>query len=252
MNCIESHETCSIVSVATSSGLILFLEIDERGQADLIAKYHLTSSKIVFMKFIPNSTMSIAIDNDNGFFIIKRETRDIGDIKKIIILDRSYLDYSMVKIDGNLYALMLYEKNGIGSQGHESKSIFDYLTVEETSDYSHQLQTFPMKSLYSAVQFQYYDVNKFILCARMTDIDILQCIYAENGKIELNLQQTITTTHLFGPIKFTVNASSILTFGCDGHILLWDKNSMRMVKSVIAHDKFTQGVKDAVFDPLQR
>ncbi|XP_031619938.1 cilia- and flagella-associated protein 43 [Contarinia nasturtii] len=251
VSCIESHETCSIVGVATSSGTILFLEIDERGNADLIAKYNLTSSKIVFIKFIPNSTISIAIDNENGLFAIKRETNNNEDIKKFIVLERSYLDYSMVKINGNLYALMLHEKCGIGSNESQS-SIFDYLTIEETTQYSHQLQTIPMKNHYSAAQFQYYDVNKFILCARLTDIDIVQCICGENGKIEMNIQQTIPTTHLFGPIKFTVNASSILTFGCDGQIQLWDKNSMRLVKSVIAHDKFSKGVKDAIFDPLQR
>ncbi|XP_055325488.1 cilia- and flagella-associated protein 43 [Sitodiplosis mosellana] len=251
VNGIESHETSSMVGVSTSSGMILILEIDEQGEADIIAKYRLTSSKLVFIKFMPNSTTFICIDEENGFFLVKRESNNDDDIKKFFILSRNYLDYSVVKSNGNLYALMLYIKCGLTSI-ESAISLCDLVAIDEHSNYAHQLQTIQLNHLYSAIQFQYYDSNKFVLGARMTCIDLLQCICGESGKIEVNIAQTITTDHLFGAIKFTVNASSILTYGCDGQILLWDKNSMRMVKSVFAHDKCSKGVKDAVFDPLQR
>lgn len=231
--------------------MVLILEIDEQGEADIMAKYCLTSSKMVFMKFMPNSTIFICIDEENGFFLVKRESNNDDDIKKFIVFSRNYLDYSVVKTNGNLYALMLYTKYGLNSI-ESTSSVCDFIAIDEDSNYAHQLQTIQLNNLYSTVQFQYYDSNKFVLGARLTSIDLFQLICSESGKIEVNIVQTIKTAHLFGLIKFTVNASSVLTYGIDGQILLWDKNTMRMVKSVFAHDKCSQGVKDAVFDPLQR
>lgn len=206
---------------------------------------------MVFMKFIPNSTTFICIDEENGFFLVKRESNNDDDIKKFIILSRKYLDYSVVKTNGILYVLMLYTKTGLTST-ESLNSCCDYVAIDADSNYAHQLQTIQLNCFYSAMQFQYYDSNKSVLGARMTNIDLLQCICGDNGKIDVNILQTISTIHLYGLIQFTVNASSVLTYGSDGQILLWDKNSMRMVKSVFAHDKCSRGVKDAVFDPLQR
>lgn len=251
VDCIESHETSSMVGVATSSGWILILEIDEQGEADIIAKYSLTSSKMVFMKFIPNSTTFVCIDEENGFYLVKRESNNDDDIKKFFLLTQNYLDYSVVKSNGNIYVLLLYMKCGL-TPIESTNSSCDFITIDEHSNYAHQLQTIQLKNLYSAMQFQYYDSNKFVLGARETRIDLLQCVCGENGKVDMNAVQTIITDHLFGAIKFTVNAASILTYGNDGQILLWDKNSMRMVKSVFAHGKCSRGVKNAVFDPLQR
>lgn len=251
VNCIESDETSSMIGVATSSGWVLILEIDEQGEADIIAKYSLTSSKMVFMKFIPNSTIFICIDEENGFFLVKRESNNYDDIKKFFVLTQNYLDYSVVKTNGNIYILLLYTKCDL-TPIESINSFCDFITIDEHSNYAHRLQTIQLNSLYSAMQFQYYDSNKFVLGTRETRIDLLQCVCGENSKIDMNTVQTITTDHLFGTTKFTVNAASILTYGNDGQILLWDKNSMRMVKSVFAHDKCSGGVKNAVFDPLQR
>lgn len=251
VNNIESHETCPVVGVATAFGTIVILGIDDEGNPNVISMYCLTSSKIIYIKFIPNSMLLIVVDDQNGFFILKRESNTNDDIKKFICLNRSYLDYSSVKINGTLHELMLYTRNGQNAS-ELSKSHCDYITIEEDASYAHQMQTIQLNYLYSAMQFQYYDSNKCILAAKMTEIDLFAYTCSENGKIELNVQQTIATSHLYGTIQFTVNASSILTYGSDGRILLWDKNSMRMVKSVFAHDRCSNGVKNAVFDPLQR
>lgn len=251
VNYIQSHETCSSVGVATAFGTILILNIDEQGEADVIAIYNLTSSKIVYLKFIPNSTLLIVVDDQNGFFLIKRESNNNNDIKKFMSLNQNYLDYSSVKINGTQHELMLYTKNG-HNLTETSMSMCDYMTIEEDSNYSHQIQTIQLNHLYSTMQFQYYDSNKCVLGAKMTEIHLYTCNFNDNGKIELSVQQIIETSHSFGAIQFTVNASSILTHGNDGQILLWDKNSMRMVKAVFAHNKCARGVKDALFDPLQR
>lgn len=206
------------------------------------------------MKFMPNSSALIIIDMENDMFLIKRRSNNDDDIKKMIALERQrhYADYSMIKTNGTINALMLYTKiDGIHSV-ELSNSHCDYITIHEDTNYTHQIQTIQLTNLYSSIQFQYYDTNKRLLGARMTFIDLLQCVYGENGKIEINIQQTITTIHSFGLIKFTVMTSSILTYGNDGQILLWDKNLMRMVKAIFAHDKYTCGVKEAIFDSLQR
>lgn len=248
---IESHETYAIVGIATASGFLLILAIDEQGEADVIAKYYLTPTQIVYMKFMPNSAILIAIDKENGLFIVKRESNNHNDIKQFVSLKQNYLDYSIVKTNGTIHALMLCTK--IGANTSETPgSHCDYITMEEDLKCAHQVQTIQLSGLYTAMQFKYYDTNKFVLGARITHIDLFECVRSESGKIELNVQQIITTSHCFGSIKFRVNASSVLTYGSDGQILLWDKNSMRMVKSVLAHDKCSRGVKDAVFCPLQR
>lgn len=252
VNYIESHETCPIVGVATSFGDVFVLEIDDQGNVDVIANYCLTSSKIVYMKFLPNSMSLVVIDDQSGFFLIKTDSKNNSDIKKFIRLNRKYLDYSSVKTNGTLHELLLYTKDG-SNLTESSNSVCDYLTIEENLNYSHQMQTIQLNCFYSALQFQYYDSNKFVLGAKMTEIDLFLLNCGENGKIELSVQQTIATTHSFGTIQFTVNASSVLTYASDGQIILWDKNSMRVVKSVVAHGvKFSHGVKNAVFDPLQR
>lgn len=247
---IESHETCPIVGVATAFGMLLILEIDEQGEADVIVNYCLTSSKIVYLKFVPNSMALIVVDEENAFFLIKRESNNNDDIKKFLNLHRSYIDYSAVKTNTSMHLLMLYAKNG-SKISVTPYSLCEYITIKEDENYSHQVQTIQLSNLYSAIQFQYYDSNKFVLGAKMMDIDLFQCVCFENGKIEFNVMQTINTIHCFSSIKFTVNASSVLTYG-DGQILLWDKNSMRMVKSILAHEKCSHGVKDAILDPLQR
>lgn len=247
---IESHETCPIIGVANASGVLLILEIDDQGEADVIANYNLTSSKIVYIKFIPNSTTLFAIDDENGLFLIKRDSNNNDDIKQFLNLNRTYLDYSAVRTIATIHLLMLYVKNGTTSSD-TMYSLCEYIIIEEDEIYSNQKQTIQLNNLYSAIQFQYYDSNKFVLGAKMTDIIIFQCVCSENGKMDLSIMQTIKTIHCFNSIKFIVSASSVLTVG-DGQILLWDKNSMRMVKSVLAHNKYSQGVKDALLDPLQR
>lgn len=200
---------------------------------------------------MPNATTLIAIDKENGLFIVNRESNDHNDIKQFVNLKQSYLDYSIIKTNGILNALMLCTKNGTNAT-ETSNNHCEYVIMEDDSKCPHQVQTIQLNHLYSAMQFKYYDTNKFVLAARITHIDLFECVRLENGKIELNMQQIIATAHCFGTIKFSVNASSVLTYGSDGQIILWDKNSMRMVKSVLAHDKRSRGVKDAVFCPLQR
>lgn len=210
----------------------------------------------MYMKLIPNSTLLIGIDDENSFFLIRRETNSCDDIKKFISRSFPHVDYSAIETNGILHMLMLYKKCGkTGKNGNgvdSSSYACDYTTIETDSNYSHQTQTIQLSTPYCAMQFQYYDTNKFLLAAKAIDIDLLQLNSSETGKIEVNLMQTISTSHLFGMIQFTVNAASILTYGSDGQILLWDKNSMRMVKSVFAHDKCSYGVKDAVLDSMQR
>lgn len=251
MNCIASNETCPIIGVGTTLGTVLIMEIDDQATANVAAKYYLTSSKIIHMKLIPNSSSFIVLDDENSFFLINRQTNTNKDIKKFIDLSYTCLDHSIIEINGTINMLMLYVKCG-KNDIDASMCLCDYTTIETSSNHLHQMQTIQMSASYCAMQFQYYDTNKFVLASRMIDIDLLQLTSNENGKIELNLLQTIVTSHLFGMIQFTVNAASVLTYGSDGQILLWDKNSMRMVKSVYAHDKCCHGVKNAVLDSMQR
>lgn len=109
---IESHETYPTVGVATASGFLLILGIDEEGETDVIANYYLTSSEIIYLKFMPNSTTLIAIDKEHGLFVLKRESNDNSDIKQFISLKQSYLDHSIVKTNETLHILMLHTKNG--------------------------------------------------------------------------------------------------------------------------------------------
>lgn len=248
---MESHETSPTVCIASKFGIIHTMNVDDQGSLNDLANYHLTSSNIVYMKLMPNSNFLIVIDEQRGFFLLKREFNNNDDVKKFTCLSCCYLNYSAVEANGMLYMLMMYMKNGIN--GVESSNYFcDYFTIDKASNYSHQMQTIQLNKSYSTLQFQYYDTNKYALGANMTDIDIIHCSFSENGKIELNVHETISTAHVFGTIQFTVNAASVLTYGSDGQICLWDKNSMRMVKSVFAHDKCSRGVKDAILDPLQR
>lgn len=250
INCIESHESYPLIGIATVFGRIIILSIDENGDATVIAEYHLTSTNIVRMQFLPNSTSLMAIDDEHYFFFVKRESNNNSDIKQLIAFSRTYSDYSAVETNGIFHLIALYSKEATSTM--ESISVCDHISFENRSDFTHHMQSIQLNHLYSAMQFQYYDSNKFVLAARMTHIDLIQSNWCDNGKIEFIVSQTITTSHLFGSIAFTVNASSILTYGDDGQILLWDKNSMRMVKSVFAHDKCSRGVKFAIFDPLQR
>lgn len=206
------------------------------------------------MKSISNSTSLILIDEENSFFLIREETKTNDDIKKFINLNNNYVDYSAIETNGVLHMLMLCTRNDkMGSNGVDASScLCDYITIELDANHPHQIQTIQLTTSYCAMQFQYYDTSKNVLAAKQTDIDLLQLNSNESGKIEVNSLQTFTTSHLFGMIQFTVNAASILTYGNDGQILLWDKNSMRMVKSVFAHDKCSGGVKDAVIDSMQR
>lgn len=233
--------------------MVIILSINDQYAVNVIAEYWLSSSKIIYMKSIPNSSSLIVIDEENSMFLIRRETNTNDDIKKLINFCNEYTDYSVIEANGILYMLLLCTQNDkIEIDSNNCIDSCDFIKIELNAIDSHQMQTIPFTTSYCAMQFQYNDTYKYILAAKHTDIDLLQLNCNESGKIDVNLLQTISTSHLFGTIQFTVNAASILTHGNDAQILLWDKHSMRMVKSVVAHDKCSGGVKDAILDSMQR
>lgn len=238
------------------------MEVTDQLSVRILAKYNLTSTKILRIKLIPNSNYLSAIDDQNYQFLIKwkRNSADYGDddddndygIKKIISLPMGYIDYSAIETnDGLLHILLLFVKN----DPNISNCFSQYVQIQTPSNYCHQMQTVHLSNAtYNAMQFQYYDTQRFVLAAKLTDIHLLELIPCESGsKIDVNLMQTISTTHSFGCcIHFSMSAASFLTYGDDGQCHLWDKNSMRMVKSILAHDKCQRGVRDAVLDSMQR
>lgn len=252
---------CPMIAVGTAHGCVIVLDVADQANVFVLAKYHLTSATIIHLKFIPNSIYLIAIDNQNYHFLIKRERdrsavgTDDG-IKKLMSLPSGYGDYSAIKVnDESLYILLLFAKN----RQMETKSMDDsdcfseYIQIQTSANYCHQTHTIRLNVAYNTMQFQYCDSNRFALAAKSSDIHLLELIPCELGKIEVKLIQTIATPHTFDcSIRITVNSASILTYGDDGQCILWDKNSMRMVKSVLAHNKCQRGVKDAVLDSMQR
>lgn len=255
-----------MIVVGTIHGCAYLLDVTDQLNLRILAKYYLTSTKIASLKFIPNSNYFTAIDGENYQFLIKRQrigtNGDVDDsdnddgIKKIMSLPSGYIDYSAIEVnDGSLHHLLLSVKNDPSEVKDMSKCFAQYIQIQTPSNYCHQMQTIPFNVTYNAMQFQYFDTQRFAVAAKSTDIHLLELIPCESvgGKIEMHLMQTIATTHTIGcSIRFTVNAASILTYGDDGQCLLWDKSSMRMVKSILAHNKCRRGVKDAVFDSMQR
>lgn len=253
-----------MIVIGTMHGCVYLLDVTDQSNLRILAKYYLTAAKIAYLKFIPNSNYFTAIDGENYQFLIKRQrigTSADGDddgIKKIMSLPSGYLDYSAIEInDGSLHNLLLFVKNGPSKVNTKDMSncFVQYFRIQRASNYCHQMQTIPFNATYNAMQFQYFDTQRFAVAAKSTNIHLLELIPCESGggKIEMHLMQTIPTIHTIGcSIRFTVNAASILTNGDDGQCLLWDKSSMRMVKSILAHNKCRRGVKDAVFDSMQR
>lgn len=258
--CIESHEAYPMVVVGTAEGSVIILDITDTSNVSVLAKYNLTSTMISRLKLIPNSNYLYATDDQSYHFLIKRERNSAAnedDIKKIMSVPSDFGDFSAIDSnDGSLHVLLLYTRSNQNelSVKNVSNCFAEHIQIQTASDYCHQTQTIPLNAPYNAMQFQYYDANRFVLAAKSTDIHLLELIpNGESGKMELKLMQTIATTHLAGySIRLTVNSASILTFGGDGQCLLWDKNSMRMVKSVLAHTAGARGLKDAVLDSMQR
>lgn len=244
-----------MIVIGTEHGTVHFLDIDETGNVNIIANYYLTSTKITYLKLIAMSTSLIAIDNEMCFFLIRRERNNDNDIKKFLNFNRIYCDYSIVEINDMIHVMMLHVKT-VHSEiitADSSLCLCDYSIIDTNdSNYSHQTQIIPLNSLYNALQFQYYDTFKLVLAAKQTVIDLIEVTRHENGKIEFNVLQTTSTIHQLAEIQLTVSAASVLTYGRDGQILLWDKTSMRMVKSVFAHDKCSGGVKDAVLESMMQ
>lgn len=252
-----------MVVAGTIHGCIYLLDITDQLNVRVLAKYNLTSTKILHLKLIPNSMYLTAIDDHNYQFLIKRKQNSSDDddddedndydIKKIMSLLSGYIDYSAIETnDGSLHILLLFVKND-SNEINIPNCFSQYIQIQTASNYHHQMQTIFFNVPYNAMQFQYYDSQRFVLAAKLTDIHLLELIPCESGKIEVNLMQTIATTHSFGGcIQFSMSAASILTYGDDGQCHLWDKSSMRMVKSILAHNRCQRGVKDAVFDSMQR
>lgn len=247
--------------MGTIHGCVFLLEVTDQLNIYVLAKYNLTSTKILRIKLIPNSNYLTAIDDQNYQFLMKRSCRDDDDdddddIEKIMSLQHGHIDYSAIATnDGLLHVLLLFVKNDPNEFNTKdiSNCYSQYIQIQTASNYCHQLQTIHFNVTYNAMQFQYYDAQRFVLAAKSTDIHLLELIPNESGKIEVNLMQTIVTTHSFGcSIQFSMSAASILTYGDDGQCCLWDKSSMRMVKSILAHNKCQRGVKDAIFDSMQR
>lgn len=257
-----------MIVIGTVHGCVFLLDATDQSNLRILAKYYLTSTKIVALKFIPNSNYFTAIDGENYQFLMKRQrigtNGDVDDdenddgIKRIMSLPRGYIDYSAIEInDGSLRSLLLFvKKDPIEMSTKDMSNCFaHYVQIQTASNYCHQMQTIPFNVTYNAMQFQYFDTQRSVVAVKATDIHLLELIPSESGsgKIETRLLQTIPTAHSMGcSIRFTVNAASILTYGDDGQCLLWDKSSMRMVKSILAHNKCRRGVKDAIFDSMQR
>lgn len=258
-----------MVAVGTVYGCVRLLDVSDELNLCVLAKYNLTSTKIVGLKLIPNSSYFTAIDDQNYQFLMKRQRfgsngdgddddDNVGGIRKITSLPSGHIDYSAIEMnDGTLHILLLFVKNDSNEMNsRENLNHFaQYIQIQTASDYGHQIQTILLNQPYNAMKFQYFDTQRFVVAAKLTDIHALELIPCDSsgGKIEMNLKQTITTAHSIGcSIQFTVNAASILTYGSDGQCLLWDKNSMRMVKSILAHNKCRRGVKAVVLDSMQR
>lgn len=257
-----------MIVIGTVYGCVFLLDVTDQLDLRILTKYHLTSTKIVCLKFIPNSNYFTAIDDENYQFLLKRQRTgtngDIDDdengegIKKITSLPSGFIDYSAIEInDGSLHNLLLFVKNDPNEMNTKDMSncFAQYIQIQTAFNYCHQMQSISFNVTYSAMQFQYFDTQRFAVGAKSTEIHILELIPCESGggKIETHLMQTISTPHSVGcSIRFTVNAASILTYGDDGQCLLWDKSSMRMVKSILAHNKCRRGIKEAIFDSMQR
>lgn len=263
MTCIESHEAHPLVVVGTARGCVITLDVTDHLNILVLSKYNLTSRRISHLKVLPNSNYFFAIDDQNYLYLLKRElnsndgTDDNDDgIKKIMSLSSGYIDYSAIEMnDGSLGILLLILRNDPNEMNSKeiSNCFCEYIEIRTASNYCHQMQTILLNVSYNAMQFKYYDTNRFVLAAKAADIHLFEVNPCEYGKIEMNLLKTITTSHTIGcSIRFTVNAASILTYGNDGRCLLWDKNSMRMVTSVLTHNKCWRGVKDVVLDSMQR
>lgn len=255
-----------MVVVGTVHGRVFLLDVSDQLNIRVLAKYNLTSTKIVGLKFIPNSSYLTVIDDQSYQFLIKRQrigtNSDVNDsdddgIKKITCFQSGYIDYSAIEMnDGTLHILLLLPKNDPNEMNTKDNSncFSQYIQIQTASNYHYEMQTILLNQSYNAMQFQYFDTQRYVVAAKFNDIHLLELIACESGgKIELNLVQTIATTHSIGcSIQFAVNAASILTYGDDGQCLLWDKNSMRLVKSILAHNKCRRGVRDAVLDSMQR
>lgn len=260
LTCIESHEMCPMIMVGTCHGCVIILDLTEPSNIFVLAKYHLTSITITHLKLIPNSNYLIAIDDENYHFVIKRErnsTTGVDDgIKKIMSLPSGYRDYTATKMnDGSLYLLMLFVVNhqmGMNSM-NDSECFTEYVRIQTSANYCHQIQTIRVNVSYDAMQFQYYDSNRFVLASKSAEIHLLELIPCELGKIEVNSIQTITTQHSVDcSMKIAVSSASFLTYADDGQCSLWDKNSLRNVTSILAHNKCQRGIKDAILDSMQR
>lgn len=272
LTCIDSHETCPMILIGTVYGCVFLLDATDQLNLHILAKYYLTSTKIVGLKFIRNLNYFTAIDDENYHLLIKRQRFETnGDgaaaddddesddgIQKIMSLPSGYIDYSSIGTnDGSLHCLLLFVKNDSSEKNMKDmpNCFAQYIQIHAASNYGHQMQSIPFHVTYNAMQFQYFDTQRFAVALQSTDIHIIELMPSESGsgKIETHVVQTIPTTHSVGcSIRFTVNAASILTYGDDGQCLLWDKSSMRLVKSVLAHNKCRRGVKDAIFDSMQR
>lgn len=238
---IESHPTDPLIVIATRTGIVMIFEIDETAALKCFAEFFLTQTEIFKLCFTQDYL--IVFDGDYDLFLIQKSSQNV---KKFISDYPEFIDISANEIDNLIFILNLFTKNG--EQTPKSYLMCTAINLE----FVHTKMTVPLNELYSSMHLQLIDRKMHIFAAKMkrNEIDIFQMEIKENGSFVVTLFQTIQTPHSTGNIKFNGHLTNFISYGSDGRITFWE--SMKTVRTFIAHNEHSRGTKFATFNAAQR
>lgn len=255
VGCIESSRFFPVLGIATDFGNLLLMNYKDNIGLILLAEYFICSSKICSIFFTANFVLAVDVDND--LFLIHTKSYNNQDIKKLIQLDRSFIDLSMIEINKRIHLMILSEpllpKSEIRVPKDYSNCVV-YILIELECQYSHKTTNITLIHPYTSMKFQHTDSNSCALGVKFdgSEIDLIRINQTSNEEIEFAVQTEIKTMHSGSKIEIFISDESVLTFGMDGFITLLDKKSMEMTKSMSVYHSYSNGVKKAVMDSMQR
>lgn len=222
-----------------------------------LVEYFLSSVKINLLAFIPSSDYLITIDDCNDLFLIHKRLHNNEDIKKLILLSRKCINLSAVKVNECIHIMALCALLPQTDENWSPKDLCSsllYIVVTLDSNYSYKITNLTLNDSYLSLCFKEIDSNEHALGVRFigNEIRLIQIHRNANDEIELKYQRNIKTAHECDEIKICQNAESILSFGPDGLLVLWNNHSMEVLKESFVFHRYSNGINYAAIDPTLR